>query len=193
MRHLPDDQLYDLAIKVAQEEDFTSGESRFLLHIAECDECYHLMCCMMAMQEVSRNIGEYMAREPVPVGKRITAVIRLAVNAVNTTLDQLDAGSWIFRSAPMALAGARSLGRRSVMTIKKLTDPNNSQNFVAYDTAKQLLMIQIDSTDCPAPPRAVILLSDGREIEVSFEKRAHLFWAEIPGLSEGEYEISMEK
>lgn len=193
MRHLNDDRLYDLAIKVAQEADFTSEESRFLQHIAECDECYHLMCCMMAMQEVSRNIGEYMDKEPVPVRERITAVIRLAVNAVNTTLDQLDTGSWTFRSAPMAMAGARSLGRRSAMTIKKLTDPNNSQNFVAYDTAKQLLMIQIDSADCPEPPRTAILLSGSRKIEVSFEKRAHLFWAEIPGLSEGEYEISIEK
>ena len=195
MKHLTDDQLYDLAMKVARDADFTLEEACFLRHIAECDECYHLMCCMMAMQEVSRDIGEYIveAAAMIPIRERISAVIRLAVGAAHATLDQLETGGWTFRSAPMALAGARSLGKRTAAPVKKLTDPDNSQNFVAYDTGKKLLMIQLDSRDCPEPPKATILLSDGRKIDVSFEKREHLFWAEIPGLSEGEYEISIEK
>lgn len=195
MNHLTDDQLYDLAMKVNRDADFTSEEACFLRHIAECDECYHLMCCMMAMQEVTQNIGEHIveAAAMIPVRERISAVIRLAVSAANATLDQLEAGGWTFRNAPTALAGARSLGKRSASPVKKLTDPDNSQNFVAYDAGKKLLIIQMDSRDCPEPPKTTILLSDGRKMDVSFEKREHLFWAEIPGLSEGEYEISIEK
>ncbi len=195
MRHLTDDQLYNLAIKVAQDADFSSEEARYLRHIAECDACYHLMCGMMAMQEVSRDIGEIDVETAamIPVRERISAVIRLAVSAASATLDQLGTGGWTFRSAPMALAGARSLSKRSAVTVKKLTDPDNTQNFVAFDAGKKLLMIQVDSTDCPEPPKATIALSDGRKMDVSFEKREHLFWAEITGLSEGEYEISMEK
>lgn len=191
MRHLTDDQLYNLAMNIAQDADFSFEEASFLQHIAECDECYHLMCCMMAMQEVSQNMGEYM--EEVPIRERITAVLRLAVNTVSATLEQLEGGGWTFRNSPAAMAGARSLGRRTAGTVKKLADPNNSQTFVAYDAGKQLLMIQVDSADCPEAPKTTVFLPDGRKIEVGFEKREHLFWAEIPGLSEGEYQISMEK
>ncbi len=195
MKHLTDDQLYDLAMKVARDADFSSDEGGFLRHIAECDECYHLMCSMMAMQEVSQDIGEYIveAASTIPVRERISAVIRLAISAANTTLDQLESGRWTFRSAPAALAGARSLGKRTAAPVKKLTDPDNSQNFVAYDTGKKLLIIQLDSRDCQQPPKTTLILSDGSKLDVSFEKREHLFWAEISGLSEGEYEISIEK
>jgi hypothetical protein len=190
MKHLTDDQLYDLARKVNLDADFTPEEALALQHIADCDECYHLLCCMMAMEDVSRNIGEYA--EKAPARARISAVIQLAVHRVNTALDQLEAGGWTFRTAPMAMAGARSLGKRTG-AVKKLTDPDNSQTFVAYDAAKQLLMIQVDSADSPEPPKATIFLPEGGEIAVTFEKREHLFWAEIPGLPEGEYQIRMEK
>ena len=195
MKHLTDDQLYELAMKVSHDADFTPEEAGQLRHVSDCDECYHLLCCMMAMQEVSRDIGEHIveAAAMIPVRERISAVIRLAISTANAALDQLETGGWTFRSAPIALAGARSLGKRTAAPVKKLTDPDNSQNFVAYDTGKKLLMIQVDSRDCPEPPKTTILLSDGRRIDVSFEKREHLFWAEIPGLSEGEYEISIEK
>ena len=195
MKHLTDDQLYDLAMKVNRDADFTAGEAAALRHIADCDECYHLLCCMMAMEDVSRNIGEYItpAEAQAPVRERLSAVLRLAVQAVNSALDQLESGGWSFRSAPMALSGARSLGKRSAGAVKKLTDPDNSQTFVAYDAAKQLLMIQVDSADCPEPPQAAILLPDGSRIPVTFEEREHLFWAEVPGLPEGEYRILLEK
>ena len=193
MKHLTDDQIYILAQKVAAEADLTPEEAENLRHAADCDECYHLLCCMMALQDMTENIGRYAVDRGVPVRERISAVLRLAVRTVNTALDQLESGGWNFRSAPMTLAGTRSAGRRAAGTVKKLADPDNSQTFVAYDAAKQLLMIQVDSADCPEPPQAAILLPDGSRIAVEFEKRAHLFWAEVPGLPEGEYRILMEK
>lgn len=199
MKHPSDDLLYALAGKIAAEEDLTQEEVAYMKHIAECDDCYHLLCSMMVMLDVARNIGK-LAGDAAPAALRIpmegtvSAVLRLAVNAVNSFLDQLDGGtnSWAFRRSPMALAGARS-GSRAGGGIRKLTDTGNSQTFVAYDPAKQLLVIQIDSADCETEPCATILLPGGGEIEVSFEKRENLFWAEIPGLQEGEYEILLEK
>ena len=200
MNHPSDDQLYDLAGKISVEGDLSQKEKEYMKHIAECDDCYHMICCLMAMQDVAQHIGDFSNEVSpealqVPMRETISAVIRLAVNTVNSALDQLEAGAngWAFRRAPMALAGVRSIGKCPANATKKLTDSSNSQTFVAYDPAKKILMIQIDSADCEAEPHASILLPSGDKIEVQFEKREHLFWAEVQGLQEGEYEIVLEK
>jgi hypothetical protein len=131
----------------------------------------------------------------VPVREKISAVIRLAVSTVNSALSQIedDANAWAFRRAPMALAGVRSIGKRPANTTKKLTDTGNSQTFVAYDPSKKLLMIQIDSRDCESEPYAFILLPNGDKVEVTFEKREHLYCAEVQGLEDGEYQLLLQK
>lgn len=200
MRHPTDDQLYDLAKKIAAEENFSQEEKEYMRHIADCDDCYHMICCLLAMQDVVQHISD-LSQEvspavfQVPVRENISAVIRLAVNTVNSVLDQIEDGAnvWAFRRAPMALTGVRSIGKRPANATKKLTDSSNSQTFVAYDPGKKILMIQIDSADCEAEPHASILLPSGDRIEVQFEKHEHLFWAEVEGLQEGEYEIFLEK
>lgn len=200
MRHPTDDQLYDLAKKIAAEEDFSQEEKEFMRHIVDCDDCYHMICCLMAMQDAVQHISD-LSQEispavfQVPVREKITAVIRLAVSTVNTALNQIEDGAnaWAFRRAPMALAGVRSIGKRPANATKKLTDSGNGQTFVAYDPSKKLLMIQIDSRDCESEPHASILLPNGNKVAVTFEKRDHLFWAEVQGLEDGEYELVLEK
>lgn len=200
MRHPTDDQLYDLAKKIAAEEDLSQEEKEYMRHIADCDDCYHMICCLLAMQDAVQHISD-LSQEispavfQIPVREKISAVIRLAVSTVNSVLGQIEDGdnAWTFRKAPMALAGVRSIVKRPANATKKLTDSGNSQTFVAYDPAKKILMIQIDSADCEAEPQASILLPSGEKIEVLFEKREHLFWAEVQGLQEGEYEIVLEK
>lgn len=200
MKHPTDDQLYDLAKKIAAEEDFSQEEKEHMRHIADCDDCYHMICCLLAMQDVVQHISD-LSQEvspavfQVPVREKISAVIRLAVTTVNSVLDQIEDGanSWAFRRAPMALVGVRSIGKRPANATKKLTDSGNSQTFVAYDPNKKLLMIQIDSRDCESEPHASILLPNGNKVAVTFEKREHLFWAEVQGLEDGEYELVLEK
>lgn len=200
MRHPTDEQLYDLAKKIAAEEDFSQEEKEYMRHIADCDDCYHMICCLMAMQDAVQHISD-LSQEispavfQVPVREKISAVIRLAVSTVNTALNQIEDGAnaWAFRRAPMALAGVRSIGKRPANATRKLTDSGNSQTFVAYDPSKKLLMIQIDSRDCESEPHASILLPNGNKVEVTFEKREHLYWAEVQGLEDGEYELVLEK
>lgn len=200
MKHPTDDQLYDLAKKIAAEEDFSQEEKEHMRHIADCDDCYHMICCLLAMQDVVQHISD-LSQEvspavfQVPVREKISAVIRLAVSTFNTALNQIEDGAnaWAFRRAPMALAGVRSIGKRPANATKKLTDSGNSQTFVAYDPNKKLLMIQIDSRDCESEPHASILLPNGNKVEVAFEKREHLYWAEVQGLEDGEYELILQK
>lgn len=198
MSHLSDDLIHTLAVKVANESDLTLEEEKALMHVTQCDECYHLLCCTMAMQDVIQNIGALAVNAPPveatqPILETIRAVLKLAIGAVNSVLDQVTAGAneWTFRATPTLLAGARGSGRRS--TVKKLTDQQNSKNFAAYDPAKQLLMIQLDASEYSNPPTAFLTLSDGTETEIHFERRGDIFWAEIAGLEEGTYELTLEK
>jgi hypothetical protein len=199
MNHLSDEQIYSLAIKVATESDLSAEEENALKHVADCDACYRLLCCMMAMQDVAAHIGAF-ATDAAPatvnysVQEKITAVLKLAVHAANSVLEQIESGTnaWAFHKAPVAFAGVRSAGKRS-SPIKKLTDTSNSKNFIAYDPAKKLLMIQLDIADGVVPPQAFLKLPDGRQIDILFEKREDIFWAEVSGLENGDYEIFLKK
>lgn len=200
MSHPTDEQLYDLAKKIAAEEDLSQEEKEHMRHIADCDDCYHMICCLLAMQDVAQHISDISQEVSptvfrVPVREKISAVIRLAVSTVNSVLDQIEDGAnaWAFRRTPMALAGVRSIGKRPANVTKKLTDSGNSQTFVAYDPSKKLLMIQIDCRDSESEPHAFILFPNGDKVEVTFEKREHLFWAEVQGLEDGEYELILQK
>lgn len=126
--------------------------------------------------------------------KTITAVIHLAIHTAKAALEQIEAGAdnWLFCSAPMALAGVRSLSQKPASDTKKIIDTANSQTFVAYDAVQKLLVIQIDAADCGTAPRAFVKWSD-RTIEVELEKRENLFWGQVRDLPEGEYEILLEK
>lgn len=200
MRHLTDEQLYDLAGKIQEETAFSPEEKEYMHHIAECDSCYRMMCCLLAMRDVAQNIGAYsqevtpMALQ-LPVREKAAAVIRLAADAVHAVLDQIGdaADSWTFRRAPLALAGMRSAGKRPSSAVKKLTDAENGQTFVAYDPDKRLLVIQIDGRDCDCAPYASILLPDGRKREVNFVQREHLYLAEVQVLADGEYKLILQK
>jgi len=42
-------------------------------------------------------------------------------------------------------------------------------------------------------PKAYIKHANGSTQEVKFEKREHIFWAEVRDLTDGEYELIIEK
>ena len=189
--------IYVLAQKVADEIDLSAEEEAALRHTADCDECYHMLCCMMAMQHVAENIGFFAADEafaPAPAKSTITAILKLTVDKVSAVLDQIEAGmnAWNFYKAPLSPVGMRSAARRAA-PVKKLTDEANAKTFIAYDPSKKLLMIQVDASECTAPPKAFLILPDGQQTGICFEKREDLFWAEVHDLEDGNYEITLEK
>lgn len=202
MTHISDAQLYHLAMKIAAEADLTEEEAAYMEHITECNDCYHMICAMMAMQEVTAHIGTLSLEtactaDQAPIHetvKTITAAIHLAIHTAKAALEQIEAGAdnWLFRSAPMALAGVRSISKKPASDTKKIIDTANHQTFVAYDPAQKLLVVQIDAADRGTAPRAFVKWSD-QMIEVELEKRENLFWGQVRDLPEGEYEILLEK
>lgn len=198
--HPSDEQLYTLAMKINADEDLTDAEAAQLKHIAECDNCYHMICCLMAMQDVALHVSDYakdVSAETLQVSMRetLSTALHLVVNTINSVLDQINVGpeNWVFRKAPMAFAGARSIGKGSGGGTKKLVDSQNSQTYVSFDPIKKSLLIQIDSSDCEQEPVVSLMCSDGTSVNVNFEKVEHLYFAEICDLPEGDYEILLKK
>lgn len=194
MSHLTDDQLYDLAVKIIEEKPFTKEEILQMKHVAQCDECYDLLCCTMAMVETTQNLGSFAAvPEPVrePVQESITAALRLVINAVQPILDQINAGSWEFNKR-VILAGARST-KDGAASIQKLEDIDDSQTYIAYDPEKRLLVVQLAYDPAHGTPSASILEANGTSYEITFERHGDLLCAEIYDLEEGEHSIFLEK
>ena len=197
MNHLSDDQLYELATKIATRAAFSEADVANVHHIGQCDECYKMLCCIIAMQDISLHLDEFIVspastRATVPVQDNVTAVIRIAISKVKTLLEQVEANiaGWSF-DAPLAIAGARS--NRSTHNIHKLEDIDNSKTFVAFDPDKKVLVIQIDGCTEDNLPVVQLKMPDGSTQDVSLEKKGSVLWAEVHDLPEGEYKIFLNR
>lgn len=190
MMHLTEDQVYDLAMKIVNNQAFTEDHVKAMMHIRDCEECYQLLNCMMALLSVTDHIGQ-IAQKPAPVRQAVAAKIRIVADKVNAALDQLlpSSNSWAF--APAALAGARSADSEE-SGIQTVEDIDNVETFVQYDPEQKTLTIQIDGTD-GVIPRAFLRFADGSMTKIVFEKLEHLYWAQIDDLKDGEYKLFLEK
>lgn len=197
MNHLTDDQLYELATKIATRAAFSEVDVANLQHIGQCDECYKMLCCIIAMQDISLHLDEFIVspastRATVPVQDNVTAVIRIAISKVKSLLEQVEANiaGWYF-DAPLAIAGARS--NRSAHNVHKLEDIDNSKTFVAYDPDKKVLVIQIDGSTEGNLPVVQLKMPDGSTQDISLEKKGSVLWAEVHDLPEGDYNIFLKR
>lgn len=197
MKHLTDDQVYSLSCKINLNMAFSKDEIMYMDHISECDDCYRLLCCVMAMQDISLHIGEFAkvpatAAAVAPIQESISTVIRLTVSKVKSLLEQIEANIavWSF-DAPLAIAGARS--SKSANEIHKLEDIDNSKTFVAFDPDKKVLVIQIDGNTAEALPIVQLKMPDGSVRDISLEKKGSVLWTEVHNLPEGEYDIILKK
>lgn len=192
MKHLSDEQLYDLARKVILEAPFTSGQVAGMRHISGCNSCYEALCCIMAMQDVSEHLEEFVADTAAAPAPRqgITAVIRLLIGSALPVLEQPEAQTAAWQFCTPLFGATRSSGRTA--GTEKLADIANSQSFVAYNPEKGLLAIQLDSADCPNA-RAYLINSRGEQRQILFEQLDSLLWAEVSSLEAGEYRLVLEK
>lgn len=197
MKHLSDDQIRILAEKLIAEAEFFLDDELSMLHVANCKECYTLLQCAMAVMEVTNHIDLFVAlpKEQTEVSSTTasSAIIKIVVLNVSAILEQLqqETAEWIF-DKPFALAGARS-GQDDRSNIQTVEDIDNSESFVSYDPESRKLVIQIDGREIAETPKAYLKFSDGSTQAIMFEKREHLFWAEVCDLHDGEYELIIEK
>lgn len=193
MNHLSEDKLYHLAELVTQEHSFTQEDVSDMRHIGQCDDCYSMLRCMMALMETLDNVdvvaltSQWQSTIPT-FGSKSVAVFQLVISGVLASLEQLDAqmSIWTF-DAPLVLSGARSTQEEGP-NVQKLENVDNSETFVAYDPATRALVIQLDHTQSNVSA-ASLVEADGNKREIVFEQREHLLWAEVYGLEDGAYRI----
>lgn len=196
MNHLSEDKLYHLAELVTQERPFTQEDVSDMQHIGQCDDCYGMLRCMMALMETLDNVDVVALTSQLQptdsvFGNKSVAVLQLVISGVLSSLEQLDAqmSIWTF-DAPLVLAGTRSTQEKAP-NVQKLEDVDNSETFVAYDPTARVLVIQLDHAQSNVPA-AFLVGADGNKREITFEQREHLLWAEICGLEDGAYKIIFE-
>lgn len=196
MKHLADNQIAALANKIISKAKFSRDDELAMLHISACNECYALLKCTLAVMEVTDHIDRAAIipkEEIVPSTAESSAVIKIVVLNVSAILEQLqqETAEWVF-DKPFALAGARA-GQDDHSDVQTVEDIDNSESFVSYDPASRKLVIQIDGRELEGIPKAYLKFSDGSTRTIKFEKREHIYWAEVYDLSNGEYELIIEK
>lgn len=197
MKHLTDNQIRILAEKIVAEARFSLDDELAMLHVANCKECYALLQCTMAVMEVTDHIDLFVTlpKEQTEVSSATasSAIIKIVVLNVSAMIEQLqqETAEWVF-DKPFALAGARS-GQDDQSNIQTVEDIDNSESFVSYDPESRKLVIQIDGRDMDSMPKAYLKYSDGSTQRITFEKREHVYWAEVCDLHDGEYELIIEK
>ena len=196
MNHMARDKIYHLAELVTQDLAYTESDVSDMQHIGECEDCYKKLRIAMALMDAVDNVGLVSltsnAAAHAAIDEKVRAVLRLIVGKVNTLLEQLDVqtSTWTF-DTPLAMAGARSSDDSYGTQI--LEDVEHSQTFIAYDPVNRMLAIQIECPNNSSIPTVLIKESNGSSRPISFTKREHLLWAEVSNLTEGEYEILLEK
>lgn len=63
MNHLSSEQVLSLSDKLMKSMAFSKEEERALLHIASCEECFHFLCSVIAVNQLWSVKGSLMTRE----------------------------------------------------------------------------------------------------------------------------------
>lgn len=197
MKHLTDKQIFSLAETVVSSRRFTREDELAMLHIANCQSCYELLKCMMAVMEITNHMDVVISMPTAEPAADHTpaesgAIIKIVVLNVTAMLEQLrkETSEWDFDKS-FALSGVRS-GQDDYMDIPAIDD-NNSDSSVSYDPATRTLSIQIDGYGLSAAPKAYLKYPDGRSLDIVFKKQANIYWAEVHDLEDGEYQLVLEK
>lgn len=196
MKHLADDQILTLANKIVSQTKFSRDDELAMLHISACNECFALLKCTLGVMEVTNHIDSLVVlpkKEVESSAPTSSAIIKVVILNVSAMLEQLqqETAEWIF-DKPFALAGARS-GQDDRSNIQTMEDIDNSETFVSYDPESRKLVIQIDGRETSGMPKAYLQYADGSTQEIKFEKREHIYRAEVYDLPNGEYELIIEK
>lgn len=190
MKHLTDEQILSLAETVLQEVPFFPLQQRDMLHIANCEQCYRLLMCTMAVMDTTDHMEHALPPKKHPSDSGV--VIQLVVLDMAAMLKQLDinAGEWVF-DAPLSATTRSSGGDEAVL--EKLEDIDNPGTFVTFDPLKKVLDLQLSCEQFETAPKVWLKEANGNLREIHLNRDGVYYWAQISGLEPGTYEIILEK
>lgn len=199
MSHLSEDRVYDLAVKVSEERAFDREDVENIRHIAQCEDCYQLLCCMMAMQKAALHVGEiavntHAAEKAVDFKATADAVFRLVVRTVQPVLEQVEAelDRWRF-GPPLVFAGARHARMEDGPEFCVLEDEDTGRTKVVYNPESRQLHVKLDVRGGESPA-AMLRCPDGtqRPLYLRQDHNGYLQGV-VDDLEDGEYEILLRK
>lgn len=208
MKHLTDEQLYDLAEKTLEMEPYNDEEMEQMEHLKTCESCYAEFCTLQAVLDVTSESGfmrladiyqEMHAKETVvsEVKKNVLAVLQVVRKKVEekmtAVIEQIDNMQSAFQFAPPLSIAARGLeqGETSLCTVE---DMEEEKTFISFAPSEHKLMIQIDTKNLQKKELAIfLLLENGDRLEVPVTIRKNLVKGVITDLPDMDFEIHIEE
>lgn len=197
MQHLTDDQLFHLADTIAEEDAFTEQDCQNMEHIGKCERCFRQLQNMIEILEATKHAPElatysYSEDDTSANPHMQSAVVKIVVVDMAAIMEQIQtaATAWAFdKPLPVTTRGIST----PVSTTPKLEDIENSNTYIAYDPIRRALTIQIEPDAQGVIPSAYLKFKDGTTREIHFETHGHFFRATVRDLTDGEYEVILEK
>ncbi len=141
----------------------------------------------IAKPEQAANVCKYA--DGAIVGSAIVKIVVVDMAAIMEQI-QTAATAWAF-DAPLPVT-TRGVGT-SVSSPPKLEDIQNSNTYITYDPARRVLTIQVEPDARGVIPSAYLKFKDGSTQKIHFEACGRFFRAEVHNLTDGEYELLLEK
>ncbi len=197
MQHLNEDQLFHLADTITEEDAFTEQDLQDMEHIGKCEHCFRQLQNMIEILEATKHAPElatysYQEESPIESQHMQSAIVKIVVVDMSAIMEQIQtaATAWAF-DAPLPVT-TRGAGT-PVSSTPKLEDIQNSNTYITYDPARRVLTIQVEPDARGVIPSAYLKFKDGSTQKIRFEARGRFFRAEVHNLTDGEYELLLEK
>lgn len=207
MTHLTDEQLYNLADLTVEMQPYSEEELTQMEHLKTCESCYDKFCAALAILEVTSESGyavlsEIYGKERENVeenclDERILAVLKVIrdnlKNQVTAVIEQISWNGSRFQFEPQLAYATRSIGEEA-QSIYKVEDVEDEKTFVVFDSAKNELLVQINTRELINKDIKIVLeFKDGQNISVPLTKKGNLVKGSIAGIPDMNFEIRVEK
>lgn len=204
MIHLTMDEILELASKLSSDDKMTDDEILRLKHIRECEECYEKFGIALALcdatsaegislvTESRRNVQNKQEEIAEPLS--VIKVVRQKINDVKSALmEQInDVSAMLFFEPPLALA---TRGAEDEMTsgIIRLEEIEDEKTFLAFDSQKNELFVQLSTKNLLDKEIGVYLVSEGKRIiEVPIYKEGGFIKGRVTNIPDGDFRIYID-
>lgn len=186
MKHLTEDELFELALKVSAKEELGDLDQIELKHIQECRECYEKFCVALALCDATSDDGIAMTIKSEKVEQerqmeclRVMSVIQVMryqmEEARSAVMEQMYRESAAISFEPAMSFAIRGNEAPALHHLIRMEELEDEKTYVAFDAQKSELYVQLNRRCLP---------EDQIHIYLMFEKARVV---EVPAVIEGKF------
>lgn len=205
MTHLTMDEIIELAIKLTSDEIMNDGEIEKLQHLKECKGCYERFGVAVALCDATSPDGialvteakkqTALQSEEVKEPLSVIKVVRQKVNDIKTAImEQLDGISAAFSFEPALAMATRGDDSKSGISMVKLEELDDEKTYIAFDTQKNELYVQINAHNYSDTNIGIYLLCENKKIiEVPVVLESGFFKGQLTDVPDGDFRIYIDE